>query len=56
VSFLDEKVAEIIISPKENDTASQHYKKMLESPNEWVFMWHDLHSESFNKTRIKSIH
>ena len=49
MSFLDEKVAEIIIGPNEKDTAAEHYKKMLESPNEWILMWYDLHSESFTK-------
>ena len=49
VFFLDEKLAETIIGPNQKDTASKHYMKMLESQNEWIFMWHDLHSDSLNK-------
>ena len=43
------KTTTIVIGPTEKDTASQHFKKMLENPNEWNFMWHDLHSESVKK-------
>ena len=49
MSFLDEKLAETTIGPDEKDTAFQHFKKMLKNPNEWNFMWHDLHAESVNK-------
>ena len=49
VFFSDEKLAETIIGPNQKDTASKHYMKMLESPNEWIFMWHDLQSKSLNK-------